>query len=118
MDYPIEFTVPMTLEAVQSVLESVIESSGFVIEPDRWKKDTSRNKNYTLLLTKAEENKDIRLGMVELTQIKEDQVLVRLSERYSNGESTPTETGTPLMRFFILLTQQMLKEGVVIFDSE
>jgi hypothetical protein len=118
IEYPIEFIVPMGVEAVESIMDTVIKQSDFEIEPDRWKKDTTRNKNYSLLLNKTDGSEPVKLGMIELLLAKEDQTQVRLSERYNNGESSLSETGNPLVRFFILFTQQLIKEGVTIFDTE
>jgi hypothetical protein len=118
IEYPIEFTVPLGVEAVESILNTVIKTSDFKIEPDRWKKDTTRNKNYSLLIKKPDDLDYVKLGMIELIQSKEDQTQVQLSERYNNGESSLSETGNPLVRFFILFTQQLIKEGITIFDTE
>ncbi len=114
---PIEFSVPIGLEYAESVLGTVALASLFSTEPDRLKKDTEEHKSFRLILSEPGSRKPVILGLVELIGKEENQTLIRLTEHIVTRRNGMPQTGSPLMRFFCLFTQQLLELGVTPFND-
>ncbi len=115
---PIEFAIPTGIDSIDTILGKVSQSSLFIIEPDDWLNSDDERKTYKILLNSPENQKPVNLGLIEFTEKNENLLHVKVTERYISKKKGLPDTGTPLMRFFCLLTQQLLSEGIATFDTQ